>query len=143
MTGLIELKQVVYDRKARGEYCQLPYPNHPKGCPNLLTCLSKHVDFLSLKGFKWFAVIEEFDLKTHAEDMKRKHPSWSGRQCRNLLYWQQGVRNRLIDKAVHFMDIGDVILTLPEACGVHVFETMAKVGSCLSASLQNILLKSW
>ena len=128
MSSLIELKEVIYDSNARGIYCKLPYPNHSEGCPNTLICIHKHPNFLNLPKLKWFAVIEEFDLKTHAQKMKQKHPTWSDRQCRNLLYWQNGVRSRLIDKITHYKDIGDIILTLPEACGVHVFGTMAKAG---------------
>ncbi len=126
--GLIDLPVVVYDKKARGIYCKLSYPDHPDGCPNTSVCIAKHPDFLTFKGFRWFAVIEEFDLKVYAQAMGQKHPGWSERQCRNLLYWQGGVRSRLLDKAIHFRCIGDVILTIPEACGVHVFETMARVG---------------
>ena len=32
---IIPLTEVAYDPKARdGRWCMLPYPNHPKGCPN-------------------------------------------------------------------------------------------------------------
>ena len=25
---------VIVNRRAMGEWCQMPYPGHPKGCPN-------------------------------------------------------------------------------------------------------------
>ena len=132
MNDLVKLSEVVYDVRARdGIWCKLSYPNHPKGCPNFPACPLKHPDFKTVSdAYTWFAVVEEFDLKAHAEAMKLKHPEWSERQCRNLLYWQNGVRKRLFEKALHFRHIGDIILTLtvPEACGVNVYETMAKVG---------------
>jgi len=90
-------------------------------------------DFLDYKGYDWFAIIEEFDLGEHIERMKTKHPSWTERQCRNVLYWQSGVRSRLRKKAEKFAIplMGDVILDIPEANGVNVFETMANHGVIL------------
>lgn len=126
---IIPLNEVSYDPKARdGRWCMLPYPNHPHGCPNFPGCPMDRKDFLDYEGYDWFAVIEEFDLKAHAEKMKEKHPNWTERQCRNLLYWQNGVRSRLKKKAeAHaFPFMGDVILEIPEANGVNVFDTMAK-----------------
>jgi len=77
---------------------------------------------------EWYAVIEEFDLKAHAYRMKGLYPWWTNRQCRNLLYWQGRVRSRLRKKTYDFFKPGDVILEIPEACGINVFETMALVG---------------
>jgi hypothetical protein len=129
---MIELTEVVYDRRARnGTWCRLPYPGHPKGCPNFPVCPSKQYDFHELLSWThWYAVIEEFDLLAHALRMKSIHPTWTERQCRNLLYWQGGVKSRLKSKAkaLYECERGDVLLEIPEACGVNVFETMAKVG---------------
>ncbi len=129
---MIELKEVVYDVRARdGTWCKLPYPGHPKGCPNFPKCPNTRVDFCTLIscGLKrWFAVVEEFDLKAHAEEMKRRHPDWSERQCRNLLYWQGPVRLLLTAKAYEHWVPGGIVLEIPEAHGINVFETMAKVG---------------
>jgi len=130
----IFLESVEYDPFARGYNCQLPYPNHPKGCPNFPKCIKKRPDFRTIAmSYKWFAVIEEFDLKRHAEKMKTKLPHWSDRQCRNLMYWQGGVRSRLLKKAKSIADNNpeSIILDIPEACGVEVFKTMAKVGIIL------------
>lgn len=128
---IVPLTEVNYDPKARdGRWCMPPYPNHPHGCPNFPKCPMNRKDFLDYEGYNWFAVIEEFDLEEHANKMKAKHPHWTERQCRNLLYWQNGVRSRLRKKAEKFAIPlrGDVILDIPEANGVNVFETMANHG---------------
>lgn len=151
MKDLFELPEVVYDVKARdGTYCTLPYPGHEKrwvkgkwvsGCPNFPGCIRNHGDFLQLgKGrkWKWYAVVEEFDLKAHAKAMKLKHPNWTDKQCRNLLYWQSSVRKRLRAKTIGYKIMlnrrsdrapsAGFLLDIPEAHGVNVFATMAKVG---------------
>ncbi len=130
---MIELSDVVYDRRARdGTWCMLPYPNHPKGCPKFPKCPLEHIDLGAVRfsDLKWFAVIEEFDLKAQAKKMQLRFPKWSDRKCRNLIYWQKGVMSRLYEKACSPMANleGDILLDIPEACGVNVFETMAKVG---------------
>ena len=128
---MIELVEVVYDIKARnGTWCTLAYPNHPKGCPNFPECPESYFDFQDTSKIwtYWYAVVEEFDLLAHALKMKSIYPTWTERQCKNLLYWQKGVRSRLNKKARAVYKKGDVILEIPEACGVNVFETMAKAG---------------
>jgi hypothetical protein len=127
----IKLTKVVYDIRARdGMWCKLPYPGHPKGCPNFPACPATYFDFLdsSKVWTHWYAVIEEFDLVGHKKKMKQLHPLWTDRQCRNPLYWQNGVRSKLNKKALAVYKHGDTILEIPEACGINVFETMAKVG---------------
>ena len=74
-------------------------------------------------------MVEEFDLKAHAAKMLKKLPDWSDRQCRNPLYWQGGVRSRLRKKANALN--GDIVLDIPEACGIDVFLTVAEVGIVL------------
>lgn len=129
-SDIIELKEVIFDPRARGSYCKTPYPNHPNGCPNYPDCIFKHPSFATIpKDHTWFAIIEEFDLRAHAKNMLVKHPHWTDRQCRNPLYWQGGVRKRLMDKARKFKgDYLGWILDIPEACGVEVFETMKLAG---------------
>ena len=131
MDDLIRLEHVYYDSRAKdGTWCMLPYPNHPKGCPNFPKCPSEHLDFRAYQYYEWFAVVEEFDLGAHAQRMKDKHPGWTRRQCRNLLYWQGGVRKRLREKAqAQAEEIkAHIILQIPEATGVDVYKTMKEHG---------------
>jgi len=126
---ILPLQVVIYDERARdGTWCMAPYPNHPRGCPNFPKCCESRPDFKEFEGYDWLAVIEEFDLKTHAEKMKEKHPGWTERQARCVLYWQNSVRKRLREKAQGIMYplMGDILLDVPEACGVNLFATMAK-----------------
>lgn len=144
MQEIIQLNEVVYDPRARdGRWCMLPYPNHPHGCPNFPKCPMSRRDFLDYNGYDWFAIIEEFNLKEHANKMREKHPNWTDRQCRNLLYWQNGVRSRLRKKAEAFSIpfMGDVVLDIPEANGVNIFETMEKHGVVLEKHKPSIIRK--
>jgi hypothetical protein len=138
----IELYQIIYEPSARdGRWCCSPYKNHPHGCPNfILGCTTKRQPFSELiqKYNRWYAVIEEFDLKTHAEKMKTKYPHWTDRQCRNPLYWQGSVRKKLKLKAERLSDYLEYfngsrgfLLDIPEANGINVFETMANAGIIL------------
>jgi hypothetical protein len=127
----IALETVVVDDRARdGTWCTLPYPGHPHGCPNYPECIESRPHFSEYPILTWTAVVERFDLALHARKMKIKHPLWSRRQCRNLLYWQGGVRKRLREKARKIARpvMGDIILEIPEANGVDVYKTMENHG---------------
>jgi hypothetical protein len=120
----------------------LPYPGHTRGCPNFPKCPREHPDIRKLKGFTWYAVTEEFDLLAHSKKMAKAHPQWTERQCRNLLYWQGGVRKRLKEKALEQFDPStDVLLEIPEASGVQVFKTMASVGIQIQRSKPGRIIK--
>ena len=141
---IILLETVVIDIRARdGTWCAKYYDGHPKGCPNFPKCKKSRPHFNTFQGYDWYAIVEPFDLKTHAEKMKEKHPKWSERQCRNLLYWQNGVRSRLRKKAEKFAVqlMGDIILDIPEANGVQVFDTMEKHGLVLERKKPNTIHK--
>ena len=137
MDGLIPLDEVICDPRARnGVWCTAPYPGHPKGCPNFPKGCTRSFDFESERNRRqWYAVVEEFDLIQHAAEMKKKHPDWSDRQCRNPLYWQGGVRKRLREKAYRLdpklHEWGHMYMPITEAHGVNLFETMARVGIIL------------
>lgn len=141
---IIPLKTVIIDNRARdGTWCTLPYPGHPKGCPNFPECCESRPHFNDYEGFNWYAVVETFNLKTHADAMKEKHPKWSERQCRNLLYWQNSVRSRLRKRveAITYPLMGDVILDIPEANGIQIFDTMAKHGFVIDRHKPDIIRK--
>lgn len=132
---IIHLEKILYDRKAcDGTWCKAPYPGHPNGCPNFPDCIKdQKLEFYSPCELDWYAVIEDFDLKTHAQRMKEKHSDWSDRQCRCVLYWQNSVRKILRKKAEELcLKVNGCVITLcPEALGVNVFGTMAKHGLIL------------
>ena len=95
--------------------------------------------------YQWYAVVEVFDMEAHIVTMKAKHPGWSLRQCMNPLYWQGGVRKRLREKAYRLdpklSEWGHFFHPIPEASGVNVFETMAKVGIILERDVSKVVRK--
>lgn len=112
------------------KWCLLPYPGHPKGCPNygVKDICPPNVrmvhDAFDLTFPHWF-VIYKFDLAAHALEMGRRHPEWSDRQCRCCLYWQGTVRHNLMEEASAFAATVERsgITLCPEAMGVNVFRT--------------------
>ena len=141
-------------------FCKIPYPDHPKGCPNFnsgrLDCppiaplFDKIFDLQS--PYKIYAVVNEFDLKSHTEKMEYLHPTWSNRQCRNLLYWQNSARKQLKMKVNYFLnrtddyqsfptlkDVGYEAVYIPEAMGIDVTKTMKNAGIILEWPPINIV----
>ena len=133
----LDKEDISLDKRARGEWCLLPYPNHPKGCPNYgkkQICPPFSKPFNEIVEPPFHIVIENFDLEAQAKKMKKRHPEWSDRQCRNLLYWQKGVVKKLKGEAREFIKSQKddlVLLEVPEANGVHVFDTCKNVGVVL------------
>lgn len=148
MPNIVEVTgQLEINLKAR-EWCKLPYPGHPNGCPNYGkndTCPPKAplVDkIFDLSQQHWF-IVEEFNLQDHMEKMRTKHSGWSDRQLKCCLYWQRGVRFRLIEHVREFQRTHPLsIYTLvPEAMGVQVINTARKVGIPMETKPQKIVRK--
>lgn len=126
----IEVTNLRINYRAR-EWCKLPYPLHPHGCPNYgkkPTCppfapLFEDVIDLS-KSIRLVAV--GFNLEEHIRKMKLRHPHWSYRQCKNLLYWQGTVNTHL--RACSAPRPGEVVLYCPEAMGINVIATARLAG---------------
>jgi hypothetical protein len=83
-----------------------------------------------------YAIIIEFDLAHWVKIMKQKHPHWSYRQLSCCLYWQTRARKSLEDEVIRFRLSTNRayeydITRVPEADGVNVTETLAKVGVIL------------
>lgn len=131
---VLPLQTVVLDPKMRG-LCRLPYPLHPKGCPNFnhkegcppacptfdqRVCLSSPV----------FAIVNEFDLAAHVEKMRAANPKWSQRQLECCLYWQPTARKQLASEIKRFLwqHAGYIADPCPEAGGVNVTETLRRAG---------------
>jgi len=126
--------KVVIDERSR-KWCTLPYPDHPKGCPNygkkdVCPPMAPLVsDFIDLSKTHWLAVYR-FDIALHEERMQERKAR-SRRQARNPLYWQGWVRARLRDACDGFCrrEAETLVYTLiPEAMGVNVFRTVIPLG---------------
>jgi len=143
---MIELPSYIYkvkrlklhDDAESGVWCQLPYLGHPGGCPNFNhsdRCPPKAPILLDYfhPGRPFYLVHSEFDLKAHAARMKEKHPGWTERQCRCVLYWQSQSRKQLADRvwvAALRMKQSRIprYTTCPEGMGVNVFLTARLAG---------------
>lgn len=116
-------------------WCTKPYPRHRKGCPNHTHCqyhVKKHktaAECFNLDSPMWLIYVE-FDLDAQAIKMKKKHPNWSDVQCRNLLYWQRGIDNKLSTICHDFIIINklEYYVTMGEGFGINMYATCAKLG---------------
>lgn len=125
-------KLIITDQTAN--WCQLPYPNHPKGCPNFgrIGCppttkpIVEVVDLI----FPVYFVYSEFNLEAHRVKMKKAHNNWSTKQLNNVLYWQGTSRKQLKErvKIVQKEKQTNLVLYCPEAHGVNVYATAFKNG---------------
>lgn len=126
--GIIEAIRIITSRKT-GEWCQISYPGHPKGCPNYgrKGCPPDApfiTEIMDLRRPVYIA-FSEFNVYMHMCKMHKKHPDWSERQLRNVLYWQGTSRKQMRQRAkiAQFYGGGDVVLACPEAHGVNVYAT--------------------
>lgn len=86
------------------DWCKFAYPNHPQGCPNY----DKHpdcppnapyvTDVFNLSR-PLYMVFSEFDLAAHMKLMQERHPHWTERQLRNVLYWQKRSKSQMKARA--------------------------------------------
>lgn len=139
---------IVLEKKARGPWCLLPYPNHQKGCPNYGkkdSCPPFAKPFEELIGPPFYLVVVFFDLEAHVTRMKNLHPNWTDKQARCLLYWQGSVKKKLLDEALGFIEANEAknlfLLRLPEANGVNVFKTCENVGIKIDRNPTKIVRK--
>ena len=126
----------VIDKKVR-TLCVKPYPLHPKGCPNYNKkegCPPKAPlwnELCDIKLATWI-VWSRFDLGSHRERMRTKHPKWSRRQLDCCLYWQNTARKPIKDFLRSEWLMPGLYKTIcPEALGVDVTETMKNKGIIL------------
>jgi predicted metal-binding protein len=130
---IVRVKPVINPR-VRG-YCRLPYPGHPRGCPNYnkraicppqAPLLDKLIDI----GKPVYCIVNQFDLREHAERMRDRHPDWSEAQLYCCLYWQGRGRKQLRRKVDRFLEThpGYLALYCPEGSGVDVVATVGGFG---------------
>lgn len=139
--------KVVIDMQAR-EWCKLPYHGHPRGCPNFgrrAICPPQAplvTDFLNLEKDTWL-MVAAYELRAHMDRLASLYPHWSDLQLRNPLYWQGSVNSYLRMLCENFTEKhSNVIFTLiPEAMGVHVFDTALRFGLPLEKQPKKIVFK--
>ena len=126
----------LYHNKRVPEWCALPYPGHPKGCPNygqrpgVCPPNAPYVTDVFDLNKPLFFIIVEFDLVAHMSNMHIKHPNWSDKQLRNCLYWQEKPRKqlrKLTNKAMFMLPINHTEYKL-QALGINVYTTCRKAG---------------
>jgi len=147
MSVVLTISKLVIEYGTR-EWCLLPYPDHPKGCPNfgksnVCPPFAPYVeDFVDLTRPLWL-IVEEFDLRSHVARLLSTHENWSDRQARCVLYWQGGVKSRLRASAKQFcLEYPGTHHTLcPEAMGVNVIATGRSVGLPIQSSPLNTIFK--
>ncbi len=126
------------------DYCKSPralciasYKNHKRGCPNYgkkADCppLAPMFDEVFDMTKPIYAIYSVYDLKSHMEKMKSRHPQWTETQLRNVLYWQGTAKKYLKENIQRFKQIysdkGYYVTCSPEAMGVDVLYTMRKAG---------------
>ncbi|MHA2337493.1 MAG: hypothetical protein ACXACX_09325 [Candidatus Hodarchaeales archaeon] len=142
---VLELKNVVIDYRTRS-WCKLKYPDHPKGCPNFgkkEICPPQSPLFEQVVKPPYTLVAVKFNLEKHAKEMKKRHPNWSDKQARCVLYWQGKLDKKLreVSEKVASKITNSKIVYKPESYGVHVFETCRKLGFILERNPQKILWK--
>lgn len=136
------------EERVRG-WCKLPYPGHPKGCPNYgrkTTCPPQvgMVDGIYDLSKPHYLVVIEFDLAKHVDKMLSKHPDWTDKQCRCVLYWQGTARKELRNLTQGFIQfLGEELIhtDCPEAMGVNLFKTCYKAGIRLKRNPRGIVRK--
>jgi len=146
LTVLIKLDRIDYTEKAR-EWCKLPYPDHPKGCPaygRRKDCPPNAPRFHERFDPPFYLVAVRFDLAEHAKKMRVKHPDWSEKQARCLLYWQRQVDKQLKKECLKLLDKlpASFDYTMkPEAMGVNVITTALKIYIPIETKPQNYVWK--
>jgi predicted metal-binding protein len=146
-------------------WCTLPYPDHPKGCPNYdknpLCPPHSSLMHSKLNGFRYFYLVYgKFQLKRYIEQMRERHPTWSHRQASCVLYWQGSVKkhlkNRLKQIAQANTDIrfylfssgsgfkekifGQSKIYSMEAAGIDVFRTLKANGIAFEVKPRRFVL---
>lgn len=140
-------RNLVIDYRAR-EWCKIPYPGHPKGCPNYDMRDScpprayKIEDFIEL-SLPMYLVLERFNLLSHTRRMKYLHPNWSERQIKCVLYWQNGVNGRLTNHCIYVTreNPGYTWTICPEAMGINVIKTVKLLNIPIKTHPTDLVIK--
>ena len=127
----------VIEYSVRG-LCTKPYHNHPKGCPNFgkkkgCPPNAELFDKVYDMSQPFYAIIYRFDLYSHVEKLRAKHPDWSDRQLKCCYYWQNTARKQLMIGIKQFLreHRGFSVEPTPEAMGIDVTKTLVNAGFIL------------
>ena len=124
---IIPVTKLIHTPKAK-TWCTIKYHQHAKGCPKNVDECSQGgyyiTDVLDVEKPMWL-VHSEFDLEAWGQKMADRHPEWTRRQCRNVLYWQPKSRKQLKERMLFACRCVDFrwATTCPEAYGVNVYAT--------------------
>ena len=132
---VVKVKRLVHSPEVP-DWCGLPYPGHPKGCPNYYSgrlCCPPEAPYITEVldlSRDIYLVHSIFDLEEHMKKMKKKHSNWTERQLRNVLYWQSRSKKEMKEKAFAFAKHirANKICTMGEAAGVNLYATCAVSG---------------
>lgn len=126
---VLPVVKLVHSPKIR-DWCKLSYPGHPKGCPNYgkynkCPPNSPNVEDILDTNREMFLVYSEFNLQEHVDRMKEKHPNWTDRQLRNVLYWQRISKKEMITRSILFAKENgfDLIIPMGESVGINLYKT--------------------
>jgi predicted metal-binding protein len=146
----INKDSIKFTTKTR-RWCRLPYLKHPNGCPNYgknSLCPPK-APFLKTtidKFNHFYLIIGKFNLVKYKKGMLRRHPNWSDRQAKCVLYWQGSAKKHMKEyiKTIYEKHTENNMFLLSsgsgfknvkipqkkiysmEAAGINVFETLRK-----------------
>jgi hypothetical protein len=131
-------------------HCTKHYKNHKKGCPNYgkrADCppLAPMFDEVFDISKPIYAIFSKYDLYSHIQKMRKKHPQWTEAQLLNVLYWQ-GTARKLLKECIvsfdnEFRSLGYYSTISPEAMGVNVTKTLESVGIILEWPARRIVYK--
>lgn len=136
---ILKVRKLVHAPRVR-DWCKLPYPNHPHGCPNYGQNKHRLIDgcppyscYVTEKfdvDRPLYIVFSEFDLQAYVYRKKLQHPNRTDKQVRCVLYWQgisKAQLRRRFDYAVSILKT-DAFAFAPESLGVNVYVTCLKSG---------------
>lgn len=141
---LSDLTPIICDHRIQN-YCRLPYPDHPKGCPNFARkpnyCPPTAPYFPDIFEPNAYIAAVSINFKQYLEIRKNIHPEWTDRALRNPRHWQGHIRTHLHQLAENALanNYGDTIIYNPEAMGVDLTATCYEAGIYLEWPPENLV----
>tara|TARA_Y100000310_G_C20691145_1_gene822294 strand:+ start:1139 stop:1681 length:543 start_codon:yes stop_codon:yes gene_type:complete len=133
-------------------WCKLPYPRHPKGCPNygseernlrgiredlqprvVRECPPSDKFLNDIFDFSKdiFVIYNIYEVGKDAEERRLTHPKLKTLgDWYNVRYWQNRARRELYDECANFLDQykGTIVDLCPETHGVNLVKVMKTIG---------------